>query len=87
MALALVTAADASRAAALPPPFYSAKDIRATVVNEETGGPLEGVVVVRCEQRELARQLECEANRARIERRPVEVEVEHGVAPRPQLLD
>lgn len=46
MALALITLASTSRAGAFPPPFYSAKDIRATVVNEETGEPLEGVVVV-----------------------------------------
>ena len=46
MALALITLASTSRAGAFPPPFYSAKDIRATVVEEETGEPLEGVVVV-----------------------------------------
>lgn len=31
---------------AVPPAFYSAKEIRATVVDEETGRPLEGVVAV-----------------------------------------
>lgn len=46
VALALVTLAQTYRADAFPPPFYSAKDIRATVVDEETGEPLEGVVVV-----------------------------------------
>ena len=46
VALALVTLTQMHRADAFPPPSYSAKDIRATVVNEETGEPLEGVVVV-----------------------------------------
>jgi hypothetical protein len=46
LALALCTVADTSPADAFPPPFYSAREIRATVVNEETGDPLPDVVVV-----------------------------------------
>jgi hypothetical protein len=45
-AAALGVVAAALPAGAFPPPFYSAKDIRATVVNEETGDPLADVVVV-----------------------------------------
>ena len=35
-----------ARASVFPPQFYSAKEIRATVVEEATGHPLEGVVVL-----------------------------------------
>lgn len=46
VALALCTLATPQPGNAFPPLSYSAKDIRATVVHEETGDPLPGVVVV-----------------------------------------
>jgi hypothetical protein len=44
--LSLVISATAGLADGILPPFYSAKEIRATVVDAETGQPIEGGVVV-----------------------------------------